>query len=172
MKRVQARHSFSPGRAKQVENQVQPGLAAGDVVLQVAVNALVAQVEGRGQADQQHLALELVQAEALCQPVQPQGLSAAFGFLAQFFNRVLGPAQAGLEQLLFNLRELYAAAPIRTERPVQQGLGGFIGHIQAAKIIAGVLTGQPPAADFGPQAHIQAGQFGLEMAPVQVRLIG
>ena len=89
---------------EQLERQVQGRLAAGDIVLHVGVDRLVAQVQGRRQGDPQQVALHLVQPEQAPQAVQRRAVARPAQLVLQGFNLpgklaqrqvAVGPARLG-----------------------------------------------------------------------------
>ncbi len=96
------RQAIGAGRREQAEHQVHGWQLLRDVVLQVAVELFVAQIERRGQADQERVEVESVQPEHVRQVQQPQRDIALFGFFYQRSCALGCPGQlVGKRSLLF-----------------------------------------------------------------------
>ncbi len=165
--------SFQPGwarRGKQVEDEVDGGEFFGYVVLQVAVNAFIAEVEMGGEADEEGVQVERLQVEGFDKTSE-----AGWGALGACSVR----KGAGLGGGFFEGRgKGVGGVPIREMAPVggdgalHEGVGFLIGDIEAAEGVGGVLPGFLPALDLALEEKVEAREFGQQVLAAEFKLVG
>ncbi len=156
--------------AQQVEHQVDARPLAGDVVLQVAIDPFVAQVERRGQADQEGVEVEAVEAKGRRQLLQAKYLPLAMGRLGQRLRLAGGLRLCLGKSARFPRLWGDRLPPVRAEGPLQQRLGLGIADVQPAEGVAGILTGQLPAVDRAANPRVNSRQLGLQIPEAEVAL--
>ena len=127
---------FFEGRAQQVQHQVDAGPPFGHVVLQIAEESLVAQVDLGRQADEQHVQLEVREPEEPLQLVQPQGhtpLPAGL-FLASHF--VFGAAAGSLDLRLAE-RQIRRGPVRQARRLAEQRVDFLFGNDETLELFVG-----------------------------------
>jgi hypothetical protein len=140
-------------RAQQRQGQVDAGALAGDVVLGVGEQTLVAQVDLRRQADEQHIALQVGQAETALELQQRCGRVGGGGAGAQ--RGGAGDRGAGIGELRVGVEQV-----ARCEQRVDIGLG----DIQAAKfVVVGGAALQPDAPDMQGQQRVEPDERGSQV---------
>ncbi|MBA7682770.1 hypothetical protein ES703_91122 [subsurface metagenome] len=78
----QHQQTVLPRLAQQVEHQIDRGALAGHVVLEIAVEALIAKVQVHSEADEQSITVESIQAKSRAEVLEAKNLALAPGSLS------------------------------------------------------------------------------------------
>ncbi len=147
------------GGAAQLERQADLGAAAGDVVVEVGIEALEARVQVGRERDQQQVEVERVEAEAARQPAQ-----------AQFGAGPLGAPGGHLDRGGRRGRDGRRARRSGVEQPVDL----LVGEVEAAEGVVGTGVGLAAQRHRGPHRRLhqrqppaQVDQAGLGPVAVQ-----
>ena len=160
------------GLAQQVQYQAHLWPAPRDVVLQKAVQLLVAQVKGRRQADEEHIKVEAAQTKAPGQPAQAQRVPLLLGDVDQFLRMVDGSRGSPGKGPFLGLVEVHHLPPIEAQGARQQPGHLRARSVQAPEGIRRVLAGLLPAPHLALQQNVDAGHLGLKIGHIQIERVG
>jgi hypothetical protein len=165
-KMSQAEEALWTRLRQQIQKQIDRRTLAGNIILQVAKQAFVMQVEAGRNADQESIQIKGIQAKSFSQNLEARLFAAGMGGFRQL-PYLLFSAGNGRDKRGFFFRiGLNQVAPISAEWAGAENARFRVRNIQPAKGIAGILACLLPAVHLAADQHTDLTQGGLQILEI------